>query len=348
MEKLNKLFIENGFPAKDKFFSVAKKAGLNITRKDIDDFLNKQRTSQLHKVVKKKDKNPIVAPSENFEWQIDLLDMQKFSTKNKNNNWILISVDIFTRKAYAQPIKSKKPDDVLLGLSKIITQANDTPLIISSDNGKEFMGSLGRFLDKSKIIHRTADVGDHNKLGIIDRFSKTIKNMLFKYFTETGKGEWISMLPVFIKSYNEMEHGSLCGNTPNEAGRYTSDIGKCHSERVMKNKKNATQLSLGDNVRVRIATTKFSRGFEKIWSDAIYTIVAKEGLTYVLSNGKNKRANDLQLVSATSDLTIPKKDVVKKATAKKKQKNLLKRESIDVLNVRTGARTRVAPKKLNL
>ena len=40
-------------------------------------------------------------------FQIDLLDYTKYSRTNKGYKWILICVDVFTRKAYAIPMKDK-------------------------------------------------------------------------------------------------------------------------------------------------------------------------------------------------------------------------------------------------
>jgi hypothetical protein len=38
-----------------------------------------------------------------------------------------------------------------------------------------------KYLNDNDIINLTADVGNHNSLGVIDRFSKTFKNMIIKY-----------------------------------------------------------------------------------------------------------------------------------------------------------------------
>ena len=51
----------------------------------------------------------IVAMEENEQLQIDLLDYSKYAKSNKNYSWILIGVDVFTRKGYAEPLKNKTP-----------------------------------------------------------------------------------------------------------------------------------------------------------------------------------------------------------------------------------------------
>ena len=55
-------------------------------------FYNEQQTQHLHK--------PIVTIEDYFDFQLDLLDMSKYSRYNKGYQWIMICVDVFSRKAY--------------------------------------------------------------------------------------------------------------------------------------------------------------------------------------------------------------------------------------------------------
>src|SRR5256885_730340 len=75
-------------------------------------------------------------------------------------------MDIFSRKAYAEPIKRKTPEDVLAQLKKNF-ELSGSPNIIASDNGSEWKGVVAKFLKEKKIVHRTNEVGDHHVLGVI-------------------------------------------------------------------------------------------------------------------------------------------------------------------------------------
>jgi transposase InsO family protein len=56
------------------------------------------------------------------------------------------------------------------------------PILIQSDNGSEFLNKSFQALLKSfKVQHTTAQVGDHNRQGIIERFNRTIEAMIAKY-----------------------------------------------------------------------------------------------------------------------------------------------------------------------
>ena len=49
-----------------------------------------------------------------------------------------------------------------------------------------------------KIRHATVEVGDDNALGVIDRFSRTIQEQIFKDFTENYNVIWHDKLPDYM------------------------------------------------------------------------------------------------------------------------------------------------------
>ena len=63
---------------------------------------------------------------------MDILDMQKFYTKNQHHKYILVMIDIFSRRGIGVPIKSKSADDTLAGIKKAFKYLG-TPKIIASD-----------------------------------------------------------------------------------------------------------------------------------------------------------------------------------------------------------------------
>lgn len=82
--------------------------------------------------------------------QIDLIDMQPYAKENKGNKYILTLIDIFSKKAYAVPLKNKT------GL--VVTQAIKTILPkgvknIHSDNGGEFFNKHFKEFVKSQNIN---------------------------------------------------------------------------------------------------------------------------------------------------------------------------------------------------
>ena len=60
-----------------------------------------------------------------------------------------------------------------------------------------------------------------------------------------------------------------------------------------------SDIKLGDNVRYRLAKTKFERGFAIHWSKTIFQVVKKIGNSFELSDGSVKRVQELQKVVTT-------------------------------------------------
>ena len=67
---------------------------------------------------------------------MDVLDLLDYS--NRNFPWILIGVDVFTRKAYAEPVKNETALLVLGAFQKF----NIKTFTVVHDDGSEFKGAF--------------------------------------------------------------------------------------------------------------------------------------------------------------------------------------------------------------
>ena len=125
-------------------------------------------------------------------------------------------IDVLTRRACAIPLKQKTAEETYQGLHKAydFISRGKVPFVLTTDNGKEFFK-----VKTENIIHRTANVGDHRSLGLIDRFSKTIKNIVAKHMTRQQTNKWIDKVEPIINAYNNTPHSALNGMTPNEASK---------------------------------------------------------------------------------------------------------------------------------
>ena len=96
------------FGGVDRFISQSKN---NKSKK----WLNKQLTYQIHKPVKLKYPTRKYSLRDvNVQFQADLVDMTKYAKYNKGIKWMLTCLDLFSRYAWAYPLKSKSAHDVLL------------------------------------------------------------------------------------------------------------------------------------------------------------------------------------------------------------------------------------------
>ena len=76
------------------------------------------------------------------------------------------------------------------------------------DEGKEFYNAtLQRWLKKEGIQHFST-LGDA-KSSVVERFNRTLKSRLYRYFTAANTTQYVDILPSLVQRYNEDVHPSI-------------------------------------------------------------------------------------------------------------------------------------------
>ena len=60
-------------------------------------------------------------------WQMDIFNLQKYSSDNKGYEYIFAIVDVFSRKAWAVPTKNKEADTITKAMQTIIDENEGDP-----------------------------------------------------------------------------------------------------------------------------------------------------------------------------------------------------------------------------
>ncbi|KAF0771145.1 Uncharacterized protein FWK35_00003046 [Aphis craccivora] len=123
------------------------------------------------------------------------------------------ATDYFTKVAWATPLKSKTAKEVSSAMSKTLLKRS--PKLLQLDNGKEFYNSTFDALMKKHNIHKYSTYSTM-KACIVECFNRTLKEKMFREFTEHGSHEWFSILPKLINEYNNSLH-RIIGVTPVQA-----------------------------------------------------------------------------------------------------------------------------------
>ena len=95
-----------GFQSKERLYQRAKQKGLPVSRKSVGEWLKSQDVYTCYKCIVGK------LPAYRKTWvrnladqiQMDLVDTQKYSKENGGNRWILTSIEILSRYAFAIPV----------------------------------------------------------------------------------------------------------------------------------------------------------------------------------------------------------------------------------------------------
>src|SRR5271156_3643906 len=113
------------------------------------------------------------------------------------------------------------------------------------------------------------------KAAVVERFNRTLKTWMWRYFTRTGNYRWIDVLPDFLVSYNSNVHSSI-GVAPINVTKENEHELWLRQERRGPQKVTqrdiTTPFRVGDQVRVSVAKGPFAKGYLPNWTEQIYTV----------------------------------------------------------------------------
>jgi hypothetical protein len=346
--RLEQAYIKYNFPSAQKLYRIMKDSlkeaytppeggydGANVTLKGVQEFLSQKKEHQMLKVKQKpKKEGHITAMFEGQNAQLDIFDLSKYKSQNSNYKYLLVVIDVFTRKAYITAMKNKDAESVLNAFKSMTP--NYKPNFITSDTDRSFMSrSFQEYLTQKNILHQTVIASnDHNALGIIDRFTRTLKTVLNKMFIVNDNVNWTTHINQIIERYNNSPQSPLENLTPVQAAKFENQnlIATINKAKI-DNKPPKSEFKEGDIVRVRIDKT-FRKGTDPRYSDETYVISTIQGKRMTLNNGKIKLESALMKVDGHDNAPLPQT----KVTTENRIKRTLNREGIDTSNIISSKR----------
>jgi len=241
----------------------------------MSDFTNNYANELHRKVIKNFPKRKVIVYGLDDIWGADLVDMQEWEKENNGYKYMLNVIDVFSKYAWSKPLKNKNSDNVLNAFKNIINESKRKPERIWVDQGGEFYNSkITKFTKENNIILYSS-YGDH-KSAVVESFNKTLKNMMWKYFTSENTRKWIDILDELLNYYNNERKHSTIKTTPKEASKKENELKiyvKIYSDdNDNDDKKNKSQLKVGDWVRISRIKGKFEKGYLPNWSREIFKI----------------------------------------------------------------------------
>jgi transposase InsO family protein len=278
-----------GYPSVKKLYRILEG---KYKTDEIKKVIEKEPVYQLY-YNKKKEVGHIMASHVGEEWFADLCFMDKFGGVNKGYHYILLVVDAYSRYCFAEPLKTKNISEVVIAFKKILDKGKK-PALLCSDNGSEFVGRAFKdLLDEEGIVSQFVDVGDHHALGIIDRLTRTLKNIMYKNFIYNNNNVWIDKLEEIVEKYNNTPNEGILGFKPVDVYEEKEGVqvllNTYNFERGSGKKEN--KFKEGDEVRVRLPDDKFKRGFHPKWSSDLEKVDKVNGRKVYINGKKYKVVN---------------------------------------------------------
>lgn len=258
----------------------ARKHGITVNKGETKDFLASNIVYGLHYPARRRfPRRMVLADYPNQCWQADLCDMQAYSSANDGYNFILTSIDVFTKEADAIALKNKTANSVVAGLKSIFERRGSIPQMLQTDRGTEFSNAKVNKLCDEMGVNLFFSQNQDIKCSVVERFNRTLKQRMFKYQTATGSRRYIDVLDKLIEAYNNAHHRSI-NMTPMQAksADYSQVFRNLYGYRnrrdmILNQEYREGKFKIGDTVRVKYDLSVLDRGYLPNWSDAWYTIV---------------------------------------------------------------------------
>ena len=214
-------------------------------------------------------------------WAADLADLSALKEENQGVNFLLLVIDTFSKYGWIIPLKDKKGETVAKALKQIFKEGR-RPDKLWTDKGREFYNK------DVKDLVELYSTENEEKSSIVERWIRTMKDKMWKYFTDNNTYNYMSVLPDLLEDYNNTVHSST-KFSPTDASKEENELTvwrNLYPDRLKINRL-TPKFSVGDLVRITKKKKVFEKGYTTRWTEEIFTIKEirdTNPITYKLSD----------------------------------------------------------------
>ena len=206
---------------------------------------------------------------------MDLVDMGKYKSTNKGYYWILTAIEILSRYAFAIPVYRKDTGNMTKAVTELLRQFKERfgeyPKLAQFDDGNEFYNvGVKTLLEKhgAKYFSTKSD----KKAALVERFNRTLKTAMWKYFYSKGTYKWIDVLDQLVDNYNNTKHSAILMkpkdvDKKNEGDVWTALYGYHYGEYPL------PKFKVDDAVRISKYKSTFIKGYEANFTEELFKVV---------------------------------------------------------------------------
>ena len=194
-------------------------------------------------------------------------------------------IDVFSKYGWIRPLKDKKGETVAGALKSIFSEGR-RPKFLWVDKGREYYNQHVKKLLESEGIHMYSTENEQ-KSSVVERWNRTMKEKMWKKFTEQNSSVWINILPQLLTDYNNTKHRTI-GMTPIEASKQKNHSLVYFKLNPISEFTGSPRFKVGDKVRIsKCKRPVFDKGYTPNWTEEIFVIneiQLTDPITYKLSD----------------------------------------------------------------
>ena len=200
------------------------------------------------------------------QYQTDLMHMQNLSKENDNFKYVLVTIDCFSRFLYLYPLKNKTSQGIIRGFKEIFKDR--IPHVIQSDQGSEFTNrAFQTFLKENNVRH--FHTNSELKASICERVIRTVKQVLYRYFTHNKTLNYVSVLSEICRGYNTTFHVAIgCPPADVDYSNQEQIFHRLYGDMTPKKPK----LTIGTPVRISKSRGNFVKSALASWTEEIFFV----------------------------------------------------------------------------
>ena len=203
---------------------------------------------------------------------VDLIDVSNQAQENRGYKWILTAIELYSRYAWALPLKTKNGNEVATVLKRLFDSMKEKPKKLWSDRGSEFYNpQVKRLLQQENIeIYSTRGI---TKNSVIERFNRTLRENLEKVFQRNRNLNWIDNIQDVVRKYNSTKHSAIEAKPVDVyQGKVKAKAIDIFPEDFNKEINRRPKFKKGDRVRLQRQKGTFEKGFRARWTQQVYRV----------------------------------------------------------------------------
>ncbi|KAL3105581.1 hypothetical protein niasHT_021204 [Heterodera trifolii] len=219
------------------------------------------------------------------DWQCDLCIMDALKEHNDGFRYILVCIDVLSRKIFSAEAEFKKSEHMIAAFEKIFKKDGVLPNKLYSDAGLEFQAKKMTDYWKQKEIIKHVMYSPHLHAGVVERANRTLKERLYKYFSEKNTKRWIDVLDSIVRNLNSSANrttglrpvdihlptGSVIKTEKTLKGFFTSELVKTVAETTHRAEVLKTRRRKG--VKEHFVRLLHTLVFDSNWTVALASII---------------------------------------------------------------------------
>ncbi|KAL3108118.1 hypothetical protein niasHT_015933 [Heterodera trifolii] len=267
------------FTSVESLLREARKSQRKISRTDVQNYLASQRTYTLHRQAKRRYRRlPTLASGLHTEWQADLAIFDRLGKQNRGYSYLLVCIDTLSRQVFVEPVKTKTSANMIIAFGRIFKRSKYIPWKVLTDQGKEFTArAVQQFFRTKDVEHFCMLTSPQFHAGMAERANRSIKERLYRYFTERNTYKWIDVVQDIVRAINHSPNSTI--------GMRPADVNFKNAEALRQKLHNAAEnvvrrqpkYRVGDRVRIEKYKHVFQKGYLPRFTNELFTMAEEIG-----------------------------------------------------------------------